>query len=99
MFVSSQGRRIHAFVTILMCSDRCFCWFLVAILVPLRWAPTWRLDTFLRMENCTDLNLGEGLCVNLAPFISQILDFIYWTVLSFDAMIVKASNIGLIILF
>ena len=51
------------------------------------------------MKNGTDLNLGEGLCVYLAPFISQILDFIYWTVLIFDAMTVKASNIGLIVLF
>ena len=30
----------------------------------------------------SDLNLGEGL-YNVSPFISQILDFIYWTVLIF----------------
>ena len=30
----------------------------------------------------SDLNLGEGL-YNVPPFIYQILDFIYWTVLIF----------------
>jgi len=35
------------------------------------------------MKYSSDLNLGEGLCIFTPPFISQILDFIYWTVLIF----------------
>ena len=41
--------------------------------------------------DCTGLNFGEFFA-NLPPFISQIPDFIYWTVLIFDGVAVKSSN-------
>ena len=52
-------------------TDRCFCCFTAAMLVPLGRAPTWRFHTMLykfgwstfpnnaRMENRTELNLGK----------------------------------------
>ena len=79
-----------------MFNDRCFGWFPVAMLVPLLWTLTWRLDTklykfgkfispnILHMKNCTDLNLGEGLWVYLAPFISYIPGFYLLDRFAFD---------------
>ena len=32
------------------------------------------------MKNYTGLNSARGLFIFIPPFISQILDFIYWTV-------------------
>ena len=58
---------------------------------PSGWAPAWRIHkNFFKyispdisyMKNCTGLNLGKGLCI-FNSFYSQILDFIYWTVLIF----------------
>ena len=58
-------------------SDRCFCWFPVAMLVPLGRAPTCRLHTKLYkfrwnclrnnavMKNRTDLNLGDAFCLSI----------------------------------
>ena len=47
-------------------------------------APAWplRASKYKYPKYSSDLNLGEGL-YNVPPFISQILDFIYWTVLIF----------------
>ena len=48
----------------------------------------------MHVKYCTNLNLGEGLCIHSPSFISQILDFIFWMVLIFifDGMMVKTSN-------
>ena len=45
------------------------------------------------MKNCTDLNLGEAFAY-LLSFISQILDFIYYTLLIFifNSVTVKTCN-------
>ena len=77
---------IHAFVAKL--SNRCFCWFLAVMLVPLRVRATWHLHT-------SSVNLGKTflwiswmwkiaptcllvmIFAYLLSFISQILDFIY----------------------
>ena len=91
MFLSSS-REIYAFVTKL--SDRCFCW------CPSRWAPTWPHpiqisinldDTLLRIAR--ELKTAETwflarLFILQFSIISQILEFIYWTVtvFSFDHM-------------
>ena len=55
-----------------------------------RWAPAWRLHslgkTFLRISRIRNIPLTWILArvsVYVPPFISQILDFIYWTVLIF----------------
>jgi len=72
--------------------DRCFCWFPVAILVPSEWPPiaTWRLHKnknlsrseekafphILHKKNCSDLNLGERVCI-VPSFFSQILNLVY----------------------
>ena len=65
-------RQIYAFVAKL--SDRCFCWFPAAMLVPIRMgtnmASPYRSQKFgekasphiLHKKNCCDLNLGESLC-------------------------------------
>ena len=65
-------------------TDRCFCCFTAAMLVPLRRAPTWRFHTKLykfgwstfpnnaRMKNRTELNLGKVFYIWL---IYHIQDF------------------------
>ena len=95
---------IHAFVAYI--ANWCFCWFPAAMLVPLRGVPTWLLHTKLykfrqnispnisHMKNCPTLILAETF-VHLPSFISQILDFIYWTVFIFifDGVTVNTSKI------
>ena len=65
-----QSRGI-IFVLMVKLTDRCFCCFTAAMLVPLEGAPTWRFHTKLykfgwntfpnnaRMKNRTELNLGK----------------------------------------
>ena len=89
MFMSSQQGWTHAFITnthvqwqmFLLVSSR-------HVGAAFMDTKTWRLDTklyyfgkfispnILHMKNCTDLNLGEGLWVYLAPFISYIPGFV-----------------------
>ena len=60
---------IHDFVAKL--GNRYFCWFPATMLVPLRWASTYKaLQIYVKLspnishiKNCTDLNSGEGLCI------------------------------------
>ena len=82
-------QRIHALVEKL--ENRCFCWFLAAILVSLKKTPPWRFHTKLykfgdnvslnisHLKYCTNLILGKDF-VYSSSFISQILDFLYWMV-------------------
>ena len=82
---------------------------------PSRWAPAWRLSiqisrnlgkTFLQITRIQNILvtwiLARGF-VYLPPFISQIPDFIYWTVLifiliHFNGVTLKTSNTILLLL-
>jgi len=78
-------------------NDRCLCYCTAAMLVPLRRAPTWRLHTKIykfgwntfpnnaRMNNRTDLNLGEVIYISIifhipASWLSLLngYDFYLW---------------------
>ena len=66
-------QRIHALVEKL--ENRCFCWFLAAILVSLKKTPPWRFHTKLykfgynvslnisHLKYCKDLILGKAFCI------------------------------------
>jgi len=63
------------FLEVLQLKNRCFCWFPVAIFMPLKGTPTWRLQTKLykiwqnvfpnisHMKYRIDLILEEAFCI------------------------------------
>ena len=89
MFMSSSRNKFTLLyqnsVTDVFVGFRPPCW------CPSRWAPAWRLHTnlgktFRRISRIRNILLAWILArvfVYLPPFISQIPDFIYWTVLIF----------------
>ena len=70
MFMSSNERWVPVFVTKLR--DRCFCWLPAAMLVPLRWTPTFLLIS--RRWKIAPIWILAIVLAYLTPLISQILD-------------------------
>ena len=97
---------IHALVGKL--KNRCFCWFLVAIFVPLKGTQSCCLSiqsfinlgkTFFQVSHIR--NIAQTwflvrLFVHLSSFISQILDFLYQkvSIFIFDGVTMKTTNIS-----
>lgn len=70
MFMNSNDRWVPVFVTKLR--DRCFFWHPAAMLVPLRWTPTFLLIS--RRWKIAPIWILAIVLAYLTPFISQILD-------------------------
>ena len=68
--MSSNERWVPVFVTKLR--DRCFCWLPAAMLVPLRWTPTFLLIS--RRWKIAPIWILAIVLACLTPLISQILD-------------------------
>ena len=70
MFMNSNDRWVPVFVTKL--KDRCFFWHPAAMLVPLRWTPTFLLIS--RRWKIAPIWILVIVLAYLTPFISQILN-------------------------
>ena len=97
-------RKIHALVGKL--KNRCFCWFLAAIFLPLKGTQAYGIskESFLnlgkmffrlsRIWNIAQTWFLARLFIYLSSFISQILDCLYWkvSIFIFDGVLAKTTN-------